>query len=93
MNCGWLTDYFLPIRKSYMTPIKDKFPVDADEWRACLRGSGEEMQSWTCARDLGRAVVELCRVGKGGWESWTFVAGEWSTFEEAVKTMERFYGS
>lgn len=76
-----------------MAPIKDKFPVDADDWRACLRGSGEEVQSWTCARDVGRAVVELCRVQKGGWERWTFVAGEWSTFEEAVTTIEDFYGS
>ncbi|KAL9031262.1 MAG: hypothetical protein Q9196_000700 [Gyalolechia fulgens] len=93
VNCGWLAEYFLPARKSYMAPIKGKFPVDPDGWAACLRGRrGEEMQSWTCASDVGRAVVELCRVPKGGWERWTFVAGEWSSFEEAVKTIERFYG-
>lgn len=93
VNCGWLADYFLPARKSYMTPIKETFPVDSDGWRACVRGSGEELQSWTCARDVARAVVELCRVQMGEWEKWTFVAGEWGTFEEAVKTMENFYGS
>lgn len=60
-NMGWLADYFLPEGRSYMPPIKDEFPVDVDGWKACVRGSGNEAQSWTCARDVARAVVELCR--------------------------------
>ena len=94
-----------------MVPIPEEFPVDANGWRACVRGSGDEVQSWTCGRDVGRAVVELCRVGE--WVSFaymilrrrlslangvvvqepvTYVAGEWSTFNEAIKVMEEFYG-
>ena len=60
-NMGWLADYFLPTRKTFMAPIKDKFPIDVDSWKACIRGTGDEVQSWTAARDVGRAVVELCK--------------------------------
>ena len=70
-NMGWLTDYFLPAGKTYMAPIKDKFPVYVDGWRACVRGTGDEMQSWTAARDVGRAVVELCKAE--AWVSWFLV--------------------
>ena len=63
-NVGWLADYFLPEEKTYMAPIKDTFPVDVDGWRACVRGSGDVVQSWTSARDVAKAVVELCRADK-----------------------------
>ncbi|KAL9638264.1 MAG: hypothetical protein Q9164_001667 [Protoblastenia rupestris] len=65
-NMGWLADYFLPDGKSHMRSIPDKFPIDAERWEAVLRGTGEEMQCWTVGRDVGRAVVELCRAEK--WE-------------------------
>ena len=60
-NVGWLADYFLPAGKTFMASIKDLFPVDVDGWKACVRGTGDEVQSWTAARDVGRAVVELCK--------------------------------
>ncbi len=63
-NVGWLADYFLPAGKSFMAPIKGKFPIDVDGWSACIRGTGDEFQSWTAARDVGRAVVELCKAEK-----------------------------
>ena len=58
---GWLADYFLPSSKTYMTPIPRMFPIDPNAWTACIRGSGDELQSWTCGRDVGKAVVELCK--------------------------------
>lgn len=60
-NVGWLADYFLPPSKTYMTPVPDKFPIDPAGWRACIRGTGDEVQSWLCGRDVGRAVMELCK--------------------------------
>ena len=51
-----------------MTPNKDTFPIDVDGWKACVRGTGDEVQSWTAARDVGRAVVELCKL-----ETWVSV--------------------
>lgn len=58
-NGGWLMDYFLPQDRTYMPPIPDEFPVDPNNWRACIRGTGDELQAWTCAREIGKAVVEL----------------------------------
>lgn len=58
-NGGWLMDYFLPRGKTYMPPIPDEFPVDPNNWRACIRGTGDEGQAWTCARDIAKALVEL----------------------------------
>ena len=108
-------DYFLPKDKTYMPPIPDEFPVDPNGWRACIRGTGDDIQAWTCARDVGKAVVELLAasewvraiksLGQGDQSSFilrsniftvlqeqtTYVAGEWSTFNTAVQTMEKFY--
>lgn len=58
-NTGWLMDYFLPKEKTYMSPIPDLFSVDPNDWRACIRGTGDERQAWTCAREVAKAVVEL----------------------------------
>ena len=58
-NNGWLMDYFLPKDKTYMPPIPDEFSVDPNDWRACIKGTGDEVQAWTCARDIAKAVVEL----------------------------------
>lgn len=63
-NGGWLMDYFLPQEKTYMPPIPDEFPVDPNGWRACIRGTGDEPQAWTCAREIGKAVVELLAAAK-----------------------------
>ena len=54
-------DYFLPSCKTHISPIPGKFPVDVERWQACVRGTGDETQSWTAARDVGRVVVELSR--------------------------------
>ena len=53
-----------------MPPIPDEFPVDVNGWRACVRGTGEEEQSWTCGRDVGKAVVELCRADEWVSRAW-----------------------
>ncbi|KAL9022862.1 MAG: hypothetical protein Q9180_008528, partial [Flavoplaca navasiana] len=73
-NNGWLADYFLTAPKTHMPPIPEEFPVDANGWRACVRGTGDEEQSWTCGRDVGRAVVELCRADE--WVSLVWMTRE-----------------
>lgn len=69
VNNGWLMDYFLTKGKTWMPAIPDEFPVDPNGWGVCVRGTGDEPQSFTSARDIGKAVVELL-----AWE------GEWVRF-------------
>jgi hypothetical protein len=69
-NGGWLMDYFLPKEKTYMPPIPDEFPVDPNNWRACIRGTGNETQAWTCAREIGKAVVELLAAPQWVRQNW-----------------------
>ena len=58
-NNGWLLDYFLTRDKTYMPAIPDEFPVDPNGWKACIRGSGNEPQSFSSGRDVARALVML----------------------------------
>jgi hypothetical protein len=52
-------DYFLPKEKTHMMPIPDLFPIDPNSWKACIRGTGNEPQSFTCGRNVGQSLVEL----------------------------------
>ena len=58
-NCGWLMELFLPSSKSYLPDVAEEFPIDPNGWRACIRGTGDEPVSWTSARELAKALVEL----------------------------------
>ena len=69
-NPGFLADYFLPETKTYMSPVPELFPVDNRKWCAHVRGTGDQPQSWTCAREVGKAVVELCKADRYTWVGW-----------------------
>ncbi|KAJ5519843.1 hypothetical protein N7463_000296 [Penicillium fimorum] len=87
---GWFMEYFIPENKSYMTHIPGEFPIDLKSWSYCVRGTGEEPQTWTCGRDVARAVAELLAAPQ--WEPVTYIVGERGTFNKAAKQMEEFYG-
>ncbi|MCJ1350965.1 MAG: hypothetical protein MMC33_000947 [Icmadophila ericetorum] len=90
VEVGWLMDYFIPQGKTYVRHYEGLFPIDPVNWRACIYATGDELQTWTCAREIGKAIVELLKAPE--WEPVTYVAGEWSTFNVAVKLMEEVYG-
>ena len=58
-NNGWLMDYFLTEDKTYMPSIPDEFPIDPNNWKACIRGTGDQVQSFTSARDIAKALIML----------------------------------
>ena len=58
-NNGWLMDYFLTEDKTYMPSIPDEFPIDPNGWKACIRGTGEQLQSFTSAQDIAKALIML----------------------------------
>ena len=51
---GWET-------RTWMRPVLDMWGIDVMAWKAHVRRTGEERQSWICGRDVGRAIVCLCR--------------------------------
>lgn len=74
VGVGWLGDYWLGGCKgeggrgtTYMSEIGNKWVVDWDQWRSCVRGAGEEIQSWVCGRDVGKGFFGLCWAPKGTW--------------------------
>jgi hypothetical protein len=58
-NNGWLMDYFLTEDKTYMPSIPKEFPIDPNGWEACIRGTGDDVQSFTAARDIAKALIML----------------------------------
>lgn len=56
-----------------MPAIPDEFPVDPNGWRVCVRGTGDEPQGFTSARDIGKAVVELL-AWEGEWVGSMFIS-------------------
>ncbi|PYI32032.1 MFS general substrate transporter, partial [Aspergillus indologenus CBS 114.80] len=65
LNHGWCMEYFLPAHKSYRRCMAGEFPIDLADWRYTVRGTGEEAQSWTCARDIAGAVGRLLAADTG----------------------------
>ena len=52
-------DYFVPQHKTYIKAQPGISPIDLIKWEVCVRGSGDEPQVWTSARDAAKAMVEL----------------------------------
>lgn len=89
-NNGWFMDYFLTEDKSYMPSLPNEFPIDPNSWKACIRGDGNEVQSFTSCRDVAKALIMLFNAPS--WEHTTYITGQWSTFSEMADAMEKFYG-
>lgn len=62
--CGWFMDYFVPANKSYLKEIPGWWPQDIVKWELELRGTGDEAQSFTLARDVAKAIVKLVEIPK-----------------------------
>lgn len=68
VNGGWLTDYFVRFPSGPKTYIKEfgAFALNLAEKTAVIPGTGNEKTTWTCARDIAKAVVQL--MGHPKWE-------------------------
>ncbi|KAI9698125.1 MAG: hypothetical protein M1836_004127 [Candelina mexicana] len=69
-NHGWFMDYFVGEDKSYMKYLPGEFPITLKTWEYVVRGTGDEPQSWTCGRDVAKAVAELL-VADEQWSPFT----------------------
>lgn len=71
-------DYFLTEDKSYMPPIPNEFPIDPNNWKACIRGTGNQVQSFSSGRDVAKALIML--LGAPEWVRTVLVSVLMSNF-------------
>jgi nucleoside-diphosphate-sugar epimerase len=87
LNCGWLSDYFVPASSRYIKDIGDFHPVNFETNTITIPGTGEEQISFTAARDVAKAIAKL--IDQDDWETSTFVCGETTTWNSVVKLLEK----
>ena len=63
-SVGWFVDYLLPQEKTYLRHDPRDRPIDIGRKSVSIKGTGDEPVSWTCCREIGRAVVELLKAEK-----------------------------
>ena len=92
VNQGWFMDYFVPDEKTYMKNLYPIWPLNVSDggWKATVLGSGDEKVAWTCARDVGKALVRLIETKE--WDRHIYLAGEISTWKEAIRILEEHKG-
>eukprot|EP01119_Soliformovum_irregulare_P020039 TRINITY_DN6447_c0_g1_i1.p1 TRINITY_DN6447_c0_g1~~TRINITY_DN6447_c0_g1_i1.p1 ORF type:complete len:264 (-),score=59.79 TRINITY_DN6447_c0_g1_i1:113-904(-) len=89
-NLGWFMDYFLPSKNTYMKSIFSVWPIDMDERKASICGTGNEMCTFTSARDVGKALAQLIDAEK--WEEFTYVMGDNLTWNQAIELVQDLNG-
>lgn len=89
-NIGWFMDYFAP-GHTYMKPLPGIWPLDLVKKELRLLGTGDEPVTFTAARDAGRALAHLVDVPK--WETYTYIAGETTTWNEIWRRMEQRFNT
>jgi nucleoside-diphosphate-sugar epimerase len=88
---GWLADYFVPAKNRYIKDIGEFHPVDWAGDRIVIPGTGNEPVDFTWARDVGRGLASLIKAPPGSWEPYTFMSGERSCWNDAVKIIQQNY--
>ncbi|KAM0424883.1 hypothetical protein ACHAPT_009939 [Fusarium lateritium] len=89
VNQGWLMDYFVHFLsgpKTYIRPYP-AWPLDLEKATCRLLEAGNEKVTWTSARDLSKAIVQLVKQPK--WDRYTYIYGESGTWLEVLPKAER----
>jgi nucleoside-diphosphate-sugar epimerase len=86
---GWLADYFVPAENRYIKDIGEFHPVNREENRIVIPGTGNEPVDFTWARDVARGLAALVKAPLGSWEPYTFMSGERSCWNEATELIQQ----
>jgi nucleoside-diphosphate-sugar epimerase len=83
-------DYLLPKgAKKYCNDVV--IPVNIEERKARIPGTGDESIAMTMAEDIGKAVVWLINDPRP-WPKYTYIAGSVNTWNELIKLGEEATG-
>jgi hypothetical protein len=88
---GWLADYFVPAKNRYIKDIGEYHPLDWAEGKITIPGTGDEPVDYTWARDVVKALALLIEAQRGSWEPYTFISGERSCWNDALKLVRERY--
>ncbi|KAL2687915.1 hypothetical protein Neosp_005484 [[Neocosmospora] mangrovei] len=91
VNQGWLMDYFAHLpsgQKTYIRPYS-AWPLNIEKATCRIPGTGDDKVTWTSARDLSKAVVQLVKHPK--WDRYTYVYGETGTWLEVIPKVEKLF--
>ncbi|KAH8158130.1 hypothetical protein CIB48_g10120 [Xylaria polymorpha] len=86
---GWLADYFLPAKNRYIKDIGEFHPMNWEGEKIVIPGTGNEPVGFTWARDVVRGLASLVEAPSGSWETYTFMAGEHSCWNDATKLVQQ----
>jgi nucleoside-diphosphate-sugar epimerase len=88
---GWLADYFVPAENRHIKDISEFHPMNWVERKIVIPGTGNEPVDFTWARDVVRGLASLVMAPPGSWESYTFMSGERSSWNDAAKLLKHKY--
>ncbi|KAF2815121.1 f420-dependent NADP reductase [Mytilinidion resinicola] len=77
-NPGWLTDYLISPDLRYIKDIGEFHPVRLAEKALVIPGTGDELITFTPARDVAKGVSKL--FNHGSWEDIIYVCGQTTTW-------------
>ena len=88
---GWLTDYFLPLKNRHIKDIAEFHPINWEDDKIVIPGTGKEPVDFTWARDVARGLASLVKASPGSWEPYTFMSGERSCWNDTVNIFQQKY--
>jgi nucleoside-diphosphate-sugar epimerase len=89
VNIGWLVDYVVPRRNRYLKEPGETFPVNVEEKRLVIPGTGKESVDVTAARDVAAALALLAKAPS--WEPYTYISGKKTCWNELAELVQRRY--
>ncbi|KAB8238205.1 hypothetical protein ETB97_009400 [Aspergillus alliaceus] len=89
VNNGWLVDYIVPRRNRYLSDVGEAFPIDVEEKRIVIPGTGKDLVDITSARDLAAALALLAKAPS--WEPYVYVSGKKTCWNELAELVQRRY--
>ena len=88
---GWLADYFVPAKNRHIKDIGEFHPMNWVDAKIVIPGAGNEPVDFTWARDVARGLASLVKAPPGSWESYTFMSGERSCWNDIAKLIKQKY--
>lgn len=73
LESGWLMDYLMTAKNTYMRLETKGYPIHLEDWEYTVLGKGDQLQTFTCARDVAKAMVQLLSAKK--WVFTTLIYG------------------